>query len=255
MTNIVEKHYSIDAGEGEKLDGCPYSLFEDGHDVQDYIIPPQGYVFSKFIFEPLPDDQIYDGKLTALYEKESLKERMMPALIVMTKIIIICAIIGVIIMLTISVFKPKKPQYYNTNPTPEIIVIDTDTLAAENNAMEPKDTAVFVEQITENQKVIKEKKPIVETQKPVVKDDNQAFRQAFWAMIHQRKLAMNDYDQLYKQYKGKVAGEEYDYLRFTILRDSQSYMKWSRKFRSISSSEIAVIETVDALKSKLNEIN
>ena len=63
--DFAEKHYSIDPGEGKKMDGCPYSTFEDGRDVQDFIIPPKGYVFSGFRFDPNSSNQIYDGKLIA----------------------------------------------------------------------------------------------------------------------------------------------------------------------------------------------
>ena len=43
--DFAEKHYSIDPGEGKKMDGCPYSTFEDGRDVQDFIIPKRVCVF------------------------------------------------------------------------------------------------------------------------------------------------------------------------------------------------------------------
>ena len=254
MTNFVEKHYSVDAGDGEKLDGCPYSLYEDGHDVQDYILPPKGYVFSKFIFEPLPDNQVYDGKLTAQYEKEPLKERITPVLHLVTWILIIGAIIGIITVLTISVFNPKKPQNSEPDPDLEIAVNEKDTIATESLGSDlPEDTTSFINQTTDNQEVIEANEPIAEPQQTVT-DDNQLFRQEFWALVHQREQAMDAYDGLYKQFKGKVNGEEFDYLRFTILRDYPAYKEWSGKLRKVPSTEIESIETINALKSKLKEI-
>ena len=71
MADFEEKKYSIDAGPGKKMDGCPYSNYEDGHDIKDYIIPPKGYVFTGFIFDPDAKNQIYDGKL---YYSEKVAE-------------------------------------------------------------------------------------------------------------------------------------------------------------------------------------
>ena len=67
MTELSEKHYSIDPGKGKKMDGCPYSIYEDGHDVKEFIIPPKGFVFVGFQFDPNARNQIYDGKLTATW--------------------------------------------------------------------------------------------------------------------------------------------------------------------------------------------
>lgn len=255
MTDISEKHYSIDAGIGEKMDGCPYSLFEDGHDVQDYIIPPKGYVFNGFRFEPT-DNQVYDGKLIAQYEKEPLKERMASVFHVLAWILIAGIIIGLITILTIGIFKPKKPHTRETKPETEITIPVADTLATENAEIDsPKDTFKTVEQVAENQTVTEENKPIVETPQPAVTDDNTLFKQAFWTLIHQRDMVMDSYDGLYKQYKGKVNGEEYDYLRFTVLKDYHSYKDWSAKLRKVPAKELESIETIDALKSKLKEIN
>ena len=264
MTDLVEKHYSVDAGIGKKMEGCPYSIFEDGHDVQDFILAPKGYVFSKFIFEPYAGNQVYDGKLTAQYEKEPLKERMTTILQVLIWVLIAAVIIGIIIFLTVGIFKPKKSQSLENKPETETPTFVSDSLSiSEAETETPKDTTTFVEQTTENQDtttLIEEQAPIVETQEPittqpVVVDDNVKFKEEFWTLIHQRAIQMDDYDGLYKQYKGNVSGEEYDYLRFTILKDSPSYLEWSRKLRKIPASEITSIETVDALKNKLKEIN
>ena len=63
-----ERRFSIDPGKGKKMDGCPYSIYEDGRDVKDYIIPPKGYTFKGFQFDPDANNQIYDGNLIAEYE-------------------------------------------------------------------------------------------------------------------------------------------------------------------------------------------
>ena len=119
----MEKHYSIDAGIGEKMDGCPYSLYEDGRDVREYIIPPSGYEFIGFKLESLSNTQIYDGKLVAQYKKLPFKERATTFLLGLLLTLGILAIVGVIIGLTVSIFKPKKPQ--NTKVVAPVVLADT----------------------------------------------------------------------------------------------------------------------------------
>ena len=253
MCEASEKHYSVDAGPGEKLDGCPYSLFEDGRDVQDYIIPPKGYVFKEFYFEPLPDNQVYDGKLTAQYEKEPLRERMTTVLQVLVWILIAGSIIGIITVLTIGIFKPKKPT--PQEPSTETIIMADDTIFdSDTLTVLPMDTVSVSNQVIENQEPTEIINPVLEPEQPILTDDNQLFKQEFWALIHQKEMAMDSYDGLYKQYRGKVSGEEFDYLRFTVLKDYPAYREWSAKLRKVPTADIGSIETIDALKSKLKEI-
>lgn len=272
MTEFVEKHYSIDAGMGEKMDGCPYSLYEDGHDVQDYIIPPKGYYFAGFRFEPTPDSQVYDGKLVALYEKEQLKERMMPVMQVLAWIIIASIIIGLIVVLTVGIFKPNKPNNGYTSPQTEatlqpaentIEAQPTESTVAETTETPqetPAETTTETQPATETQPVEEtqpatETQPVEETPKPAVTDDNTLFKQEFWTLIHNREIQMDAYDGLYKKYKGKVSGDEYNYLRLTILKDATSYKEWSRKLRKVPADELSKIDTIEALKTKLKAIN
>lgn len=243
MEGLSEKHYSIDAGIGEKMNGCPYSLYEDGHDVEDYIIPPKGYVFTGFSFEPLPNNQIYDGRLVAQYEKEPLKERMTSVLRVLVWILIIGAVIGLITVLTIGIFNPKQTKH-QPQPSTEAPLVVVDTL--------PEDTVTIIEEQIPN--AIETSAPEVEIQQPAVVDDNALFEEEFWALIHRRAIQMDDYDGLYKKYKGKVSGEAYDYLRFTILKDASSYIEWSKKLRKIPNDEIGAIESITTLKSRIKEI-
>ena len=108
MADFEEKRYSIDPGKGKKMDGCPYSNFEDGHDVQEYIIPPKGYVFSGFRFDPDASNQIYDGKLYAIYTKEPFNIRLKSNLWKLMLALIVAAVIGLIILLVFSVFKKSS---------------------------------------------------------------------------------------------------------------------------------------------------
>ena len=102
------------------MEGCPYSVFEDGHDVQDYIVPPKGYVFVGFKFEPLRNNQIYEGKLIAQYEKSSFKERVSSNIWKILIPVIIAAVIGLIVLLLVSIFKEPKPQNNSKEPKTEV---------------------------------------------------------------------------------------------------------------------------------------
>ena len=112
MAEYSEKHFSIDPGEGGKMDGCPYSLYEDGHDVQDYIIPPKGYKFTGFKCVMLPENRIYDGKLVAQYEKVPFSNRIQSNLRYIIIGVVALIIIGIIIALVSkpSDNKPKTPK-------------------------------------------------------------------------------------------------------------------------------------------------
>ena len=111
MAEYSEKHFCIDAGEGEKMDGCPYSLYEDGHDVQDYIIAPKGYKFIGFKCIMLPENRIYDGKLIAQYEKEPFSNRIQSNLKYIIIGVAALVIIGIVIAL---VSKPSDGRRQNS---------------------------------------------------------------------------------------------------------------------------------------------
>ncbi len=100
---------------------------------------------------------------------------------------------------------------------------------------------------------VQEEQPEAST--PTASDDpNEQFKQAFWSLIHQRTIMMDPYDALFKEYKNKVEGEEYDYLRFTILKDYPSFKEWYVKLHKVPVSELENINTINDLKSKLREI-
>lgn len=78
-----------------------------------------------------------------------------------------------------------------------------------------------------------------------------AFNASFWRLIHQGTIMMDPYEQLYRKYKQKVVGEEYDYLQCTILKDYSSYREWSGKLKQISIKELESINTIEELKRAL----
>ena len=197
------------------MDGCPYSIYEDGRDVKDYIIPPKGYTFKGFRFDPDANNQIYDGKLIAEYEKEAFNDILKSNLWKFLLALGIIAILTVVVILAINVFNKPKPV---KTPEPTAVLNGTS----------------------------KEKEIIQSTE---IKNDT-----VFWTLIHERTITMDPYDFLYKDNKNKVEGEEYEYLRLTILKDFNSFKAWSGKLHKIPVSELESINTINDLKNKLHTI-
>lgn len=259
MADFKERRFSIEPGKGKKMDGCPYSIYEDGRDVKDYIIPPKGYVFKGFQFDPEASNQIYDGKLIAIYEKESFNQKMMSQLWKFALAFAIIAVVAIIAILAAGVFKDPSPKpnrpankpatTVQTQEPEPIFVIDSTTIETETvdtSSVEQTLPAETDSKVTENQEE--------ETEQPVAGDPNEMFKQAFWALIHQRTVLMDSYDTLFKDNKGKVEGEEYDYLRYTILQNSIAFKTWSGKLQKIPAAELESINTVNDLKNKLKTI-
>lgn len=249
----MEKHFCIDAGNGEKMNGCPYSLFEDGHDVKDYIVPPKGYEFVGFKLIEIPNNQIYDGKLVAQYKKLPWKERFTSVARGLIIALGVLAVIGIIIALTVSIFKTPNPSQKNkTKPQDEKpLVTDSVKPALDTTTLTPSHSPE-PEPTPSEEHVAAQVAPI-ETQ-PVPSDDpNVQFKQAFWDLIHQRTIMMDPYDELYKNYKDKASGEEYDYLRFTILKNFDTYKEWYRKLNKVPQNELEGINSIEALVQKLKE--
>ncbi len=266
MADYMERRFSIDPGKGKKMDGCPYSVYEDGRDVREYIIPPKGHVFKGFRFDPNASNQIYDGKLTAEYEKEPFNDILKSNLWKFLLPLGIIAIITMVIVLALIVFnKPKtgKPAKApestegvsttgkdeekgkaNEDAQPSHLI---DTIAPNN------DTANLAEM---NDEVIPElnasKNTTEATPQLAPEDPNIHFKTEFWTLIHQRTILMDPYDKLYKANKNEVEGEEYEYLRYTILKDFNSFKIWSGKLFKVS--DLEAINTLQELKNKLNEI-
>ena len=211
-----ERHFSIDPGKGKKMDGCPYSTFEDGRDVKDFIIPPKGYSFIGFRFDPDASNQIYDGKLIAEYEKDTFNDILRSNLWKVLLVLGIIAVITIIAILAVNVFKGPK-----TTKTPEpknvpVAVVDTtkveetsdpvaviDTTILPTDSVKQEEEAVVIDLSSKDEKV-------EETPVPAADDLNVQFKNAFWTLIHQRTIMMDPYDTLFKEYKNKVEGEEYD---------------------------------------------
>ena len=286
MADFEEKRYSIDPGKGKKMDGCPYSNFEDGHDVQDYIIPPKGYVFSGFRFDPDANNQIYDGKLYAQYTKEPFKIRLKSNMWKLVLVAIIVVVIGLITLLATSIFKgpgsknnaPKEPKTeVSTKPSKELEKTDnslskttkrkkrtrkerkreketsatkTDNKTNTENAQQKQEPVTNPQEpATQKQDhVVKPQEPVA----PAVTDPTVYFKQEFWALIHQRVASMDDYTDLYNSYKTKVTGEEFDYLRFTILKNYVSFKEWYDKLKAIPDNKLTSINSISELSKLIN---
>ena len=250
MDFFKERRFSIDPGKGKKMDGCPYSIYEDGRDVKEYIIPPKGYIFKGFRFDPDASNQIYDGMLIAEYEKEPFNDMLKSNLWKVLLAVGIVAVVAVVVFLALSVFKDPKPKPTN-DPKTEVVATDTvaqnDTISAvqpkEKEAEEVKQPVVKPEETAQS-----------EEPQPDADDPSAQFKKDFWNLVHQRTIQMDPYDLLYKENKATASGEEYDYLRFEVLKDTPHFKEWSTKLRKIPASELESINTVNDLKNKLREI-
>ena len=258
MDFFKERHFSIDPGKGKKMDGCPYSTFEDGRDVKEFIIPPKGYIFKGFRFDPDASNQIYDGKLIAEYEKESFNDVLKSNLWKFLLAVAIIAVIAVVVFLALGVFKGPNPKPVK-DPKPAVAVTDTTTTdsVASPVAVTKDDSTVMPTGVTpepEEQAVVADEEPKPQDEPQPADDPNAQFKKDFWDLIHQRTIQMDPYDMLYKDNKDKASGDEFEYLRRTILLDFNHFKEWSAKLRKIPASDLESINTVNDLKSKLNEI-
>lgn len=253
-----ERHFSIDPGKGRKMDGCPYSTFEDGRDVKDFIVPPKGYVFKSFRFDPDASNQIYDGKLIAEYEKEPFNDILKSNLWKFLLALAIIAVITLVVLLAVNVFnKPKSPK----TPKPkEPVAVVSDTVDKTDKNAKTSDTIALSEDTVKQTNApttidLGDKKDeVTETPQPAAEDPNVQFKKEFWTLIHQRTIMMDPYHELYVNYKDKASGEEFDYLRLTILKDYSSFKSWYTKLHKVSLLELEAINTIPDLKNKLKEI-
>lgn len=263
MTDFSERRFSIDPGKGKKMDGCPYSIYEDGRDVQEYIIPPKGYVFVGFKFDPEASNQIYNGRLIAEYAKEPINERLKSNLWKVAFALAIIAVITVVVLLAANVFKDPKPaKPVDNKPNTEAVTAPVDTVqeavaSSTDTITETSEAESVAENETVQDPVATETETapqVQETQADVV-GPNVQFKQDFWNLIHQRTILMDAYDSLYKENKTQASGEEFDYLRYTILKNSEAFKEWSNKLRKVPASELENINTIDDLKKKLSTID
>ena len=262
--DFKERRFSIDPGKGKKMDGCPYSIYEDGRDVKDYIIPPKGYYFKGFRFDPDASNQIYDGKLIAEYEKESFNDVVKSNLWKVLLIVVIVAAIAVVVFLALGVFKSPKSTRTTKDPKPEVVAVDTltktDSIVSPTTEVTKEDSTTTqtegttIEQEEETPTATVDETNQQDEPKSDAEDPNTQFKKDFWDLIHQRTILMDPYDILYKNNKDKASGEEYEYLKQTILRDSPHFKEWTGKLRKIPVTELQRINTIADLKSKIKEI-
>ena len=259
MDFFKERHFSIDPGKGKKMDGCPYSTFEDGRDVKEFIIPPKGYVFKGFRFDPDASNQIYDGKLIAEYEKESFNDVLKSNLWKFLLAVAIIAVIAIVVFLALGVFKDPNPKPVK-DPKPTVTVADTTkTDSVVSPVVVPKDdSTVTPTEVTpepEEQTVVADEEPKPQDEpQPAADDPNVQFKKEFWDLIHQRTIMMDPSHNLCQDNKKKVECEEYDYLYHTIFKNTPNFKEWSAKLRKVPTSELEKINTIEDLKQKLKEV-
>ena len=80
------------------------------------------------------------------------------------------------------------------------------------------------------------------------------FHQELWELIHRKERHMRTYKDLYNKYKGlHLKNKEFFYLYLTILENTSGFENWKSKLVSIPDDELKSINTINALKQKLEE--
>lgn len=256
MADNIEKHYSIDAGEGFKMEGCPYSLYEDGHDVVSYIIPPKGHKFVGFKLVDIPNNQIYDGKLLAQYEKQPISNILAANLWKIILGVAAVAIIVLIIVLASGISKtPKSAPVKPADPPVQVPVVDIDTIISDTLVLVTDTIADSIQNDSSGVILdLSDRISVPEEQEQIPSDPSAAFKQEFWTLIHNRTLQMDPYDALYKNYRKEASGEEFEYLRLTVLKDWPTFKDWYNRLKKIPDNELQSIETVNQLIEKLDAV-
>ena len=286
-SNNREHFYYVDPGVGDKSKVCPYTFYQDGHDVRSFIIPPEGYELTEFKLEPYPEDTFYDGKIVAQYQKIPFSRRLKKNLL--KYVLILCSIIGILAILAFGYHfynhqKHKQVARYRMKPKTEIkssrkntvtikkvtdtSKITTDTIkgklhsdATANGKSVEEIVSETVEQeatkeVAKNEEIapkVAEAKPDEESQPKEVLTKEQ-FQQEFWDLIHRQESHMHTYHKLYRKYKDlNLKSKEYYYLYLTILENTTQFDVWKNKLVSIPKDEIASINTISELKEKIAE--
>jgi len=148
-----DRFYFVDPGIGEKQDYCPYSAFEDGHDVEEYITPPRGYEFSGFKLEPFDSpDPFYEGKLVAQFVKEEgFLEIGGP-----WKFIIAIALIGIIAGIIFFINRNNKQEVVIEHPATEVVSTVDDSNKAIPTETEAQEATAEPEAVVEQEAVTEE---------------------------------------------------------------------------------------------------
>ena len=290
MRTFETKQYRVDPGLGKIHPNCPYSCYEDGHDVKDFVIPPRGYVLSGFKLEPEPDFGSYDGRLIAQFEPRAKtpKTKLNLLLGIIVGILLIAA--GIMFY---SVFKSNNAA---SKPKVEPVVIDAsssylsikdkeeeathETESVETVAELVSNENTKVQEIAQTEAPVAEQTPAQVMEEPVVKEEPKKveqpqvaqnettqeakpiivgdrktqFKEEFWTLIHNQEKSMRTYHDLYSKYKGdKLRSKEFFYLYLTILENTSNFNAWKANLLRVPASEIKSIRTVSALEQKLEE--
>ena len=279
--------YFVDPGVGEKSDICPYSVFEDGRDVQAYIIPPDGLELAGFKFEPYNGpDHFYDGKVVAQYrEQKGFMETVGRDLwkFVVAFVIIIGVIVGLILYFgnrnkhhedfyieAESASTEAPATVDNSIKAIPVETVNNENVTEEAEAQEAQEVVAEQEAVVEQEvvkeepvkeEVVKEEKVETLVQEVVQTDEQQLtpeetkaqFKKEFWALIHNQEKNMALYGRLFRAYKDKIDGSEYNYLAWTILRSTSDFRAWNENLLNIPSNEIKNVRTVAQLTALMEE--
>lgn len=235
-------------------------------------------------------DGFYDGKIVAQYKKKPLLPRLVKPSLYLLAFLSIVGMLGIMAYFLNSRPKPAFEMSNTQKPNTGFPVVSSDsTLQTQVYCTSSSNTEVVAEQEPEEvvvgkeseeaivekeqKEVLAEKKPekdIVKTeQKEVLAEKEQKevtvekkpekeeiltktpFQQEFWDLIHKRDPRMDSYHNLYVNNKGKVKGEEFDYLRLVILENTKAYKEWMKKLKAVPESELQDINTIAALREAL----
>lgn len=290
MSNFdQEKFYYVDPGIGEKGRGCPYTYYKDGRDVKSFITPPSGYELTDFKLEPYPEDKFYDGKIVAQYRKIPFSSKLSSNLLNRILALLIIVLLSFLAYYIFNNYRRPKPASQPLmKPNTEIKVIAEDTLAQEQVPdtpaiskvviiKEPVSKNTSIDEVVETHEVQKEAS-LIEKIEEVQDEENKIssnpkteteaaqgpqlsetltkdqFQQEFWNLIHRQERHMRTYGDLYRKYKSlHLKSKEFNYLYLTILENNRAFDVWKNKLVSIPESEIKSINTINALKQKIQK--
>lgn len=283
MANLDQEHfYYVDAGIGEKSPGCPYTHYQDGRDVKSFIIPPKGYELTGFKLVPWEADKFYDGKIVAQFEKipfaASYKKDPKKYLLTFFSF----ASVLVVLVFFFTNGRSKLAPQHVTNPKNDIATLLEDTLIFEQDAegsatADSFSTEKALAEVTKekvHQKVVPPIENSVEPDSKVNRNDQKPntesktkqestpstlttkdqFHQELWELIHHKESNMRTYKKLYNKYKkSHLKNKEYFYLYLTILENTSGFEEWKANLVKIPNDKLKSINTIDALKQKLEE--
>lgn len=291
MSNLDQEHfYYVDPGIGEKRPGCPYTHYQDGRDVKSFIVPPKGYELTGFKLVPSPEtEKFYDGKIVAQFEKIpfAASYKKDPKKYILTFFSFACVLAVLVFFFTNGESK-LSPQHVK-DPKTDIATLLDDTLIVEQSTEDSSNGDSFsIEETTATKKEVVKEEALQEvvppTENSVETNDNvndkvnktpqepnvesktkqepapstlltkEQFHQELWQLIHHKERNMRTYKKLYNKYKGlHLKNKEFFYLYLTILENTAGFDEWKAKLVKIPDDELKSINTINALKQKLEE--